>query len=260
MKNLFILLAVAFSIPAQAQIADGSIAPDFTLTDKNGTTHNLYAYLNDGKTVIVEIFAAHCPTCWNYHQTNKLKDLYNAYGPDATDEVMVLALEYDQGNDNDAFIGIGDPWFTQGNWLEGTPYPIFNVEGADRQVFSDYNVTFYPAVYKICPDKVVEGIATSESVAQLYEKVQVCQSALSITETSEIGDIYYNPVSQQLTIEKYQDVKQLKLVDMSGRVLQTINQLAASTIPLSGLPAGMYLVDMRSDNGRVVRRLFLGSN
>lgn len=74
---------------------DGTVAPDFTLTDYYGNTHHLYDYLNDGKTVFVEIFAAHCSSCWSYHETDILKDLYNSYGPAGTDEVMVLALEYD---------------------------------------------------------------------------------------------------------------------------------------------------------------------
>ena len=36
------LLSFTYS---SAQLADGSIAPDWTLTDHNGTAHNLYNYL-----------------------------------------------------------------------------------------------------------------------------------------------------------------------------------------------------------------------
>ncbi len=39
-------------------------APDFTVTDSDGNTHNLYAdYVNQGKVVVLEIFFTTCPPC-----------------------------------------------------------------------------------------------------------------------------------------------------------------------------------------------------
>jgi len=39
-------------------------APDFTVTDSDGQTHHLYAdYLNQGKTVLLEVFFTTCPPC-----------------------------------------------------------------------------------------------------------------------------------------------------------------------------------------------------
>ena len=94
--------------------------------------------------------------------------MYNMYGPDGTDEIMVLALEHDPYNDSTAFTGNHQPWVTQGDWLTDTPFPIFNVEGSDRSVFNDYNVHGYPIIYKICPDKVVERVYPSTAESQLY--------------------------------------------------------------------------------------------
>lgn len=40
------------------------LAPDFTITDSHGATHQLYAdYLDQGKTVLLEIFYTTCPPC-----------------------------------------------------------------------------------------------------------------------------------------------------------------------------------------------------
>ena len=80
MKKLLILITFTLSMNVSAQLVDGTTAPDFTLTDYNGNTHNLYSYLNAGKTVFVEIFAAHCPGCSAYHQTHTMKNMYNSYG------------------------------------------------------------------------------------------------------------------------------------------------------------------------------------
>ncbi len=40
------------------------LAPDFTVTDSHGEVHQLYAdYLNQGKTVLLEVFYTTCPPC-----------------------------------------------------------------------------------------------------------------------------------------------------------------------------------------------------
>jgi thiol-disulfide isomerase/thioredoxin len=44
--------------------ASGQLAPDFTITDSDGQPHSLYAgYLNQGKTVLIEVFFTTCPPC-----------------------------------------------------------------------------------------------------------------------------------------------------------------------------------------------------
>ena len=44
-KKLLIAIVALFTFNnAQAQLPNGSVAPDFTLTDLDGTSHNLYSY------------------------------------------------------------------------------------------------------------------------------------------------------------------------------------------------------------------------
>jgi len=78
-KYLTIFFASFLALhPTQAQLPDGTIAPDWTLTDLNGVQHNLYSYLNAGKSVIIDFSATWCPPCWSYHNGGILEDLYNA--------------------------------------------------------------------------------------------------------------------------------------------------------------------------------------
>jgi cytochrome oxidase Cu insertion factor (SCO1/SenC/PrrC family) len=257
MKKLLFLALLFIKVNTYAQLANGSLAPDFTLTDYYGNTHNLYAYLNAGKTVIVEIFAAHCPSCWAYHQTQKLKNMYNNYGPNGTNELMILALEYDQWNDSNAFIGNGPAWVTQGNWLDGTPYPIFNVEDPNRNVFANYNVTFYPAIYKICPNKIIERLLTSETESQIYQKVQDCQSALSMNDLQLNTNVYINQNLRQLVISEYQKIAQVNILNLQGQTVKTINNIHSNPINLNNLPQGVYLFEIFNENKTIRKKLYL---
>ena len=51
-KNILITLSFLFFFKiSSAQLPNGSVAPDFTLTDINGVQHKLYDYLDNGYTV-----------------------------------------------------------------------------------------------------------------------------------------------------------------------------------------------------------------
>lgn len=250
-----LLVAVTLpGLPASAQLPDGSTAPEFTLTDISGTTHHLYDHLDAGRTVLLEVFAAHCPTCWAYHQTHRLKNMHEQYGPGGTDELMVLALEYDQWNGMNELMGIGDPWVTAGDWVTGTPYPIFNVEDPDRGVFTDYAVTFYPVIYKICPDGLTERVLTSQTEMQLHQLVQDCQASTSIPDEADPGAIWFDPVGRRLVIERTGNVLGVEVLDLQGRTLQRIEQPVGRSTSVSPLPPGVYLFRLWTEDGAVVRR------
>lgn len=257
MKNALLVLILVLSLHVSAQLPDGSVTPDFTLEDIVDTnTYNLYSYLNQGKTVFIEIFAAHCPSCWAYHEAEILKDLYNAYGPDGTDEIMVFSLEYDQYNFYEHFIGIGDPWNTAGDWLTGTPYPIFDVEGTDRSVFTDYDVLFYPLIYKICPNKLTERMSTSLSVSELYQKVQECPP-LSVEEQILDGKVYIDQSSKSLVIENYSDVNSIDVVNLQGQKVISLSEMKSGIVSLDDLNSGVYLFQLSTIHGGVVKKMIL---
>ncbi|MGM0635026.1 MAG: T9SS type A sorting domain-containing protein [Bacteroidota bacterium] len=148
-KLFLLMLVVMLSYDSQAQIADGSVAPDFTANDIFGNSHNLQSYLDDGKTVILNISATWCGPCWNYKETGALKDIYYSYGEHGSDEVVILYIEGDQSTGIDELYGISGN--TIGNWVANTPFPIIS----DASIANDYQITYFPTVYRICPDGLV---------------------------------------------------------------------------------------------------------
>lgn len=136
-----------------SQLPNGSIAPDFTLTDIDGVTWNLYDELNDGKSVVIDIGATWCGPCWTYHQSGVLEDLYTTYGPNGTDQIRVFMVEGDSDTNEACLYGTaGCNDATYGDWTAGVDYPIFSPVGAIADDFiSDYQLGYWPTLYGISP-------------------------------------------------------------------------------------------------------------
>lgn len=181
-KSLTLLGISALGLTAQAQIANYSIGPDFTGVDVNGTSWNLYDLLDQGKTVIMDVSATWCGPCWNYHQSGALEELYNDHGPNGTNDVMVLWIEGDNTTGQDDLEGNTSE--TQGDWITGTPFPIID----DAGIGDDYQITYFPTIFKICPNRVVTEVGQMEA-ADLYAE---CQACLGVAETgSNVSLITY---------------------------------------------------------------------
>ena len=148
-----LLIACVLSTAAWAQLADGSVAPNWTLTDIDGNTHTLYDYIDQGKTVVLDFGATWCAPCWSYHQSGALDYFWNTKGPNGTDESMVFWIESDLTTGWQDLIGATGA--SQGDWVSSTPYPIIDV--TTSAVPDAYNVNYYPTLYKVCTDyKVYE--------------------------------------------------------------------------------------------------------
>ncbi len=170
MKRIFtflILLSILGSHPLSAQLAPGSIAPDFTGTDINGNTWTLYELLDQGKSVVLDISATWCAPCWDYHNTQALENLYEQYGPDGTDEFMVLFIEGDPTTGMEDLQGATEE--TQGNWIAGTAYPIID----DASIADLYEITYFPTIYHICPSRIVTEVETI-TTEEHYQKKGDC--------------------------------------------------------------------------------------
>ncbi|MEO1258497.1 MAG: T9SS type A sorting domain-containing protein [Bacteroidota bacterium] len=166
------LLLVFASLTVNAQLPDGSLAPNFTATDIDGNEHTLYDVLDSGKSVIIDFMATWCGPCWNFHETHATSDLYAMYGPTGTDEMVVFMIESDNTTELDCLFGqAGCSSNTYGDWTEGVEYPIFD----DHTIAPLFNVGYYPTIYHICPDRVVVE-AGQTNAAGLYAPNANCQS------------------------------------------------------------------------------------
>ncbi len=151
----FFLLLYSSSFSLRAQVPDGSIAPDFTVVDIDGQSHNLYTYLNQGKTVIIEIASTWCFPCWSYLQIGALEDIHQIMGPEGLDNVVVLFVEAESRNSIEQLHGIqgssGDGFAdnTHGDWVSAIPYPIID----DASIGNLFQISSFPTIFKVCPNE-----------------------------------------------------------------------------------------------------------
>jgi hypothetical protein len=155
-KLLYIFTFIsAIAATASAQLPNGATVPDFTFTDINGVSQNLYNYLNQGKYVALDISTTWCGPCWTYHKSLTMDSLYSIHDLPGDKKWKVLFIEGDGSTDSSDLVGIGGS--SQGNWLTGTLFPIVNPPSGTslNDFLTGFNISFFPTLYVICPNKKV---------------------------------------------------------------------------------------------------------
>jgi hypothetical protein len=182
MKRILLAISAAFTFAtASAQLPSGSLAPNFTATDINGTTHNLYEYLQQGYTVVMDVSAAWCGPCWSYHTSGALETLHEEHGVANGGDVIVIFVEGESTNSLAQIQGssTGNTYatFTQGDWTAGTNYAIID----NASIANLYEITYFPTVFTICPTGIVTETGTLSAAAH-YQFIQdmECQTVAEV--------------------------------------------------------------------------------
>jgi len=143
MKNIYLFLLVicfSFSSFSQTGMLNGTgYAPDFTVTDINGTSHTLYNYLDSGFVVVVELLSTTCGHCITYAPGTE--NSYQTNGPNGTNVARFLGLEVNASTDS---ADIANFMLTY-----GVNFPIANdVSPAGI----NYQLYYTPSYFVIYPD------------------------------------------------------------------------------------------------------------
>jgi hypothetical protein len=150
-KLITMLLFVLFHFALIAGWQNGDIAPDWELKDIEGKTHRLHDVLHSGKHVILQFAATWCKSSWKYHKSGRLKTIWDMYGPEGTDEVMIFFIESDLSTGTKCLYGSsGCTGGTSGNWVSGTNFPIINLTGKNgNNIAAAYKIKTYPSLFVI---------------------------------------------------------------------------------------------------------------
>lgn len=263
---IFILLIFSF-LETKAQLADGTVAPNFTFTDINGKRQELYAYLDSGKSVVLEISTTWCVPCWNYHKSGQMENFFKTQGPDGKDTAFVLFVEADATTTDDDIHGTGTN--TQGDWFKNTPYPICNPPKAQIDPFnSKYKVVNFPNIYMICADtKKTKLLNQSPLLSQLNAALAACSDASGVNNDNLDSrvSVFPSPTSGSFTVEISKlngDIVNVKVYNTIGDMIAKSSDNKGSQqikFNLSNQPGGIYFVEIQDNNHKIVKKIILNN-
>ena len=270
MKAVYVVaVLLMMNFGAKAQLTDGSISPDFTFTDINGNTQNLYTLLGAGKTVVLDISTTWCSPCWAYHNTRVMDSLYTLHDVAGDNTWRVLFIEGDAGTTNADLHGTGT--VTEGDWVTGSLFPIIDPAGGVQlnDFLANYNVSYWPTFFMICPNKKVYQDtlnASSKPPVGRWEYLAVTScGALGLDNMEDRNPvtIYPNPAKNDIAIyfslNAAANIK-VTLTDITGAIstqkkydhLQAGDQVLH--LDVSSYAAGMYLITLTNGENRIVHR------
>ena len=250
MKRIILLICIAGSITfSSAQV---STAMDFTLTDCNATTHNLYEdYLDNEEVVIMEFFMT-CASCATVGQ--KLDPMYMDLTTEFPGMVNFFAIAYNNTyscatinswrNTNTPNAVALDSGAVQVSYYGGMGMPtVVVVGGSSHQVIynSQYDgasgdtAAIHTAITNFFATAGIESITSNIKFSSYPNPATtVLNLELNVTETAQT---------------------QIEMIDMTGKVVREISnsELTSGThkfqVETSDLPNGIYFVRINS-NGK----------
>lgn len=190
-KDLLVLAMCFFATAAMAQPP----APNFTVTDSEGNIHRLYQdYLDQGKTVMIEIFFTSCPPC-------------NAIAP----FVEPLYQEWGGGDGDVQFMAIStlsidnSPQINAYKAMHGHTFPGVGTDGGSAAARAPYTNGTYgtflgtPTFVVIAPDRSVtydvRGNGFTQTINMIDDAIAATGARKPFNVTGTVLDINDNPVS-----------------------------------------------------------------
>jgi len=159
-KGAILIIAVLFTLCARAQQVP--LAQDFTITDTDGNTYNLYEQLESGKKILLFFFNINCGHC--HLEAPKVDSVWQQTGS-GTGDVIVWGFEsstLEQFTDEDVELFKTET---------GISFPCFSNEN-NEPVHEYFEVSYTPQIHIICPDKRRSEI----SFYEMIESIAFCET------------------------------------------------------------------------------------
>jgi hypothetical protein len=90
-----------------------------------------------------------------------------------------------------------------------------------------------------------------------FSSIRINQGALNneLFDLDEDVTIFPNPVTDILSLICKDEIKEIKIFDMQKKLILLTNKLNNNNLNLSGLDAGLYIVEIRTDNNTSIKKI-----
>ena len=231
MKKFILTIAAASCfIAANAQ----TTAPDFTATDCNGMSHNLYTELAAGKVVVLT-WVMPCGSCVS--GGNAAENAYESFATSHPGKVEFWMID-----------DFGDtPCGSLSSWAStnGITKPVFFGNAGNAIDENDFGGSGMPHVVVISPNKNIaynkKNGATNDQPGITAAITQGLTLSVAQIKAEDI-DISPNPATNVVYISYNKAIKDIKVIAANGQVVleQSFTNKHNPSIDINSLAAGVY--------------------
>ncbi|MFT5336434.1 MAG: thiol-disulfide isomerase/thioredoxin [Luteibaculaceae bacterium] len=236
----------------------GQVVPDFSMTDTKGVEHNLFNYLGQGKTVVLDFFFVDCTPCQRF--TPIIDSIYQSYGG-ANGDVVVLGIS--DRDQNDYIAGFEETY--------GATYPSAGIEGGGDTITELFMGYFpfvgWPTYAVVCPDTSISwALPKGNDLIEMPDTIDAC--SVSNIFGLEIGgnwdfSLFPNPNKGDFKVlmpENMQGWVEVEIVNSIGASLYSekkeINAIGELSFNLN-LNSGIFWVLVEKDGQVVAKNLII---
>jgi len=248
---------------ASAQVTNysvGDVVDDFTLTDVEGNTHNLYSITAQGKYVFLDFFFVNCGPCQTWQPT--FSELHDKYG---CNEGEVYCLSVNSGIDNDAQVIAYEEMY-------GGPFnhaPAVSMEGGSGAVDSNFGITAYPTFCLINPNNEIinldiwplTGVETFEATFPVGFEPAVMACNLGLTDITDTFNFSVYPTvsnGAEVNISLNEQIESnVNVYDILGRTVFSSNYNFKNIQFSLDVTAGTYFVSIVSEKGNATKTIII---
>lgn len=259
MKKLCTILSLCFALGTANAQTSLTVAVDFTVTDIDGNSHNLFNILNAGQYVCIDFFFCACVPC---QQTSPYyKTTYQNYGCNSG---PVYFISIDNGDNNAQCISF------ENTYLGGNAgYPVVSgTQGGGDAVTATYGIGAFPTYILIAPNhNIIEQdmwpISSVNDFTTYFTAHGInqtaCPSGVEEIENNIMVNLFPNPASTSLFVESADGSKitDVRIYDIVGKtiLLQHFDKAEIKQeVSVAEMNKGIYYIEIVTENGTAVKK------
>jgi thiol-disulfide isomerase/thioredoxin len=247
----FFLVLTSFKILAQTPLTE---APDFSVKTTESETIHLFPLLDNNKIVVIDFFSTSCGPCQTFAYDFELA--YQNFGSNEGN-VFFVGINYNSDNQG---VRIFDSTFNI------TLPSASGIEGGGNAVYESYQISAYPTVIVITPDRqIVEQFIWEPTEVNITNAVLEAGGMLVGNHELFLDkiEIYPNPVHHEISIRISPDFTpgmNYRITDINGK------QILSGLIPendmifklsVADIENGLYLLRLSSESQIFTQKIFI---